>query len=68
MPDGVDGRGFNSIGYIIQKDGTREFDIDWNWIYGELPTGTYRLIKEFIDIRETANYDPFEYWVEFVIE
>ena len=68
LPDGVDGRGFNSIGYLIQKDETREFDIDWNWIFGELPTGTYRLIKEFIDIRENANYDPFEYWVEFVIE
>jgi hypothetical protein len=68
LPDGVDGRGFNSIGYLIQKGETKEFDINWDWIFGELPKGTYRLIKEFIDIRETANYDPFEYWVEFVIE
>lgn len=68
LPGGVDGRGFNSIGYLIQKDETREFDIDWEWIFGDLPSGTYRLIKEFSDFRETANYNPFEYWVEFVIE
>lgn len=68
LPDGVDGRSFNSIGYLIQKDEIREFDIDWNWIFGELPKGTYRLLKEFMDISETANYDSFEYWVEFVIE
>ena len=68
LPDGVDGRAFNSIGYLIQNGETREFVIDWNWIFGELPKGTYRLIKEFMDFRETANYDTFEYWVEFVIE
>lgn len=27
-----------------------------------------RLIKEFMDFRETANYDTFEYWVEFEIQ
>ncbi len=68
LPEGVDGRGFNSIGYWIQKGETREFDINWEWMFGELPSGTYRLIKEFSDFRETANYDPFEYWVEFYIE
>jgi hypothetical protein len=68
LPEGVDGRAFNSIGYWIQKGETREFEINWEWIFGELPSGTYRLIKEFSDFRETANYDPFEYWVEFVIQ
>lgn len=68
LPEGVDGRAFNSIGYWIQKGETREFDINWEWMFGELPSGTYRLIKEFSDFRETANYDPFEYWVEFVIQ
>lgn len=68
LPEGVDGRAFNSIGYWIQKGETREFEINWEWIFGELPSGTYRLIKEFSDFRETANYDPFEYWVEFEIQ
>ena len=67
LPEGVDGRGFNSIAYLIPKNETREFAINWEWIFGELPNGTYRLIKEFIDFREAGNYDTFEYWVEFEI-
>jgi len=68
LPEGVDGRGFNSIGYQIPKGETREFEINWEWIFGELPAGTYRLIKEFMDFRGTANYDTFEYWIEFEIQ
>lgn len=68
LPEGVDGRGFNSIGYPLTKGETREFEINWEWIFGELPGGTYRLIKEFMDFRETANFDTFEYWVEFCID
>ena len=68
LPEGVDGRGFNSLAYLIPRGETREFDIDWAWIYGELPNGTYRLIKEFMDFRETGNYDTFNYWIEFEIK
>ena len=68
LPEGVDGRGWNSIAYTFPKEETKEFDINWNWIFGELPAGTYRLIKEFMDFRGTANYDTFEYWVEFEIQ
>jgi len=68
LPEGVDGRGFNSLAHNLPKNETREFEINWEWIFGELPAGTYRLIKEFMDFRETANYDTFEYWVEFEIQ
>ncbi len=68
LPEGVDGRAWNSIAYLLPKDNTREFEINWEWIFGELPSGTYRLIKEFMDFRGTANYDTFEYWVEFNVQ
>jgi len=68
LPEGVDGRGFNSIGYFIPRGETREFEINWEWIFGELPSGTYRLIKNFTDFRETANYDSADFWVEFEIK
>jgi len=68
LPEGVDARGWNSIAYLLPKGETREFEISWEWIFGELPSGTYRLIKEFMDFRETAEYDTFEYWVEFTIQ
>lgn len=68
LPEGVDARAWNSIAYLIPMEDSREFDINWSWIYGELPAGTYRLIKGFMDFRETANYDTFDYWVEFEIQ
>ena len=68
LPEGVDGRGFNSLAYWIEKGETKEFAIDWEWIFGELPGGTYRIVKEFMDFRETGDYDTFDYWVEFEIK
>lgn len=52
----------------IAEEETREFEINWEWIFGELQSGTYRLIKNFMDFRETANYDSADFWVEFEIK
>ncbi len=68
LPEGVDGRAWNSLAYLIPMEDTIEFEINWNWMFGELPSGTYRLIKDFMDFRGTANYDTFDYWVEFEIQ
>lgn len=68
LPEGVDARAWNSIGYPISKGETREFDINWEWMFGELPNGTYRIIKEFMDFRKTGDYDTGEYWVEFNVQ
>lgn len=68
LPEGVDARCWNSIAYPLLMEDSREFEINWEWIYGELPSGTYRLVKEFMDFRKTADYDTFEYWVEFELE
>lgn len=68
LPEGVDARAWHSIAYLIPMEDTREFEINWEWMFGELSAGTYRLIKEFMDFRETADYDTFDYWVEFEIQ
>ena len=68
LPEGVDGRGWNAIAYHIPTEDSTEFEINWEWIYGELPSGKYRLIKNFTDFRKTADYDDFEYWTEFIVE
>ena len=54
--------------YNITKEETTEFEYSWEWLYGKLPVGTYRLTKGFMDFRETGDYDPAVYWVEFVVE
>lgn len=64
----IENYGWNSLAHWITKDTDTEFEIDWKWLYGELEPGTYRLVKEFMDFRKTADYDEAIYWVEFVIE
>jgi len=42
----IDNFGFNAIGYLPNKDNEVKFVIDWEWLYGELPLGSYRILKE----------------------
>lgn len=59
--------GWDSIAYLIEHEASTKFEIDWKWLYGELPAGTYRLVKGFTDFRETGEYDSVDYWMEFEI-
>ena len=38
--------GFNEIGYLPNNKGEVEFNVDWEWLYGKLPLGKYRLLKQ----------------------
>lgn len=42
----IDNYGFNSIGYLPDKNNEVKFVMDWKWLYGELPLGSYRILKE----------------------
>ena len=41
---------------------------NWEWLYGELPEGNYRIAKEIMDFRETGEYDTAIHYAEFRIE
>ncbi len=38
--------GFNEIGYSVNENNEVKFEINWEWLYGELPQGNYRILKE----------------------
>lgn len=42
----IENYGFNSIGYLPDKNNEVKFVIDWKWLYGELSPGSYRILKE----------------------
>ena len=42
----IDNYGFDLVGYLPNNNGEIEFTIAWEWLYGELPTGQYRLLKQ----------------------
>lgn len=68
VPDIVDGNFvWNGMAYLVTMEGQREETMDWEWLFGPLSPGHYRLSKEFIDFRDTGDYDTQVYQVEFDI-
>lgn len=54
-----DDYGFNEIAYFVDENNKVKFEINWKWLYGELPTGNYRILKEidkqYIAVEFTVN-------------
>lgn len=67
VPTIIEEYGWNSMAYLISEGQDTEFDISWEWLYGKLTAGTYRLTKGFMDFREAGDFDTAKYWVEFAI-
>ena len=67
VPTIIENFGWNSMAYLIPLEDSVEFEINWEWLYGQLPAGIYQIEKEFIDFRETGKYDTAVYEVEFEI-
>lgn len=55
-------------GYLVPMGETVEKAVNWEWIYGELSAGEYRVCKDFMDFRETADYDTKTLRAPFVLE
>jgi hypothetical protein len=54
--------------WVISPDSTAKWEVDWEWLYGELSPGIYRIGKRFLDFRNTGNYDSKMIYAEFTIE
>ena len=53
--------------YIINMNDTTELEVNWDWLYGELPIGSYRIGKEVMNFRDTGVYDILNYYADFEI-
>ena len=38
--------GFNEIGWLTDERGGLAMTVDWEWLYGKLPAGHYRILKQ----------------------
>lgn len=61
-----DNYGFEDIAYILAPKSSAEVTIDWEWLYGSLKPGEYRIIKD-ISI-DSEEYNPRYLSAEFIIE
>ena len=68
VPVTIDGNyGFHSIGYDLSSGGSKEWEVDWNWLYGSLEPGKYRIIKDILHFQDTGEYDTYYLASEFTI-
>lgn len=59
---------WNALAYSVKMNDITEMNINWEYGYGELKPGYYRLIKEFDDFRAPGDFDKETYEVYFTIE
>lgn len=59
---------WNSIAYGIKKNDQTEFEINWEWLYGEIDEGHYRIGKEIMDFRQAGDFDKDVYYADFFVE
>ena len=63
VPYIIENAAFHCIGYTMNPNSKTDLtSIDWTWLYGELPSGEYRLQKTILFIRSPGDFD------EYVIE
>ena len=59
----------NSVNaWIIPINDSCEWEINWEWLYGQLPAGKYRVGKEIMDFKGPGDFEKAVYYAEFVIE
>lgn len=63
----IDNWAFNQPAYIIGKDGL-SMNVDWEWLYGELPAGTYLFTKTISIQEENGSYSNAELGTMFALE
>lgn len=69
MPYVIDGEfAWTSEGWIIPMNDSCEWEVNWEWLYGQIPAGKYRIGKEIVDFRGPGDYDKAIYYAEFVVE
>lgn len=59
---------FNSVAYMIKKNDRTEMEASWEWLYGKLPAGYYRIAKKVMDFKAPGDFEEEVYYAEFYIE
>ena len=67
MPAVIDNYGFDSIGYNLAIGDDSEWSVDWDWLFGSLDTGDYRIVKDILNFRGSGEYDTYYLAAEFTI-
>jgi len=64
----IEDYGFEDIGYELAPSEIEEHPIDWDWLYGSLDSGEYRIVKDILDVRGKGDYDKYYLAAQFTID
>ena len=53
--------------YVIRRNGSVTLETNWEWLYGELPAGEYRIGKEVVKSYDTGDYQIRMVYAPFTI-
>ncbi|MDE7324421.1 MAG: hypothetical protein K2N73_17245 [Lachnospiraceae bacterium] len=59
--------GFHETAFNIPNRDSTEQELDWEWLYGVLSPGIYRIKKEILDFRAPGDYDKYTVYAQFVL-
>jgi hypothetical protein len=69
VPVSIEGEyGFEDIGYGLSSKMGGEWMVDWEWLYGSLENGDYRIVKDVLDFRAPGDFDTHHLAAEFHID
>lgn len=58
---------WTSEAWMIPREHTLEWSVDWEWLYGDLPAGQYRIGKEIMHFRGAGDFDKSMAYAEFTV-
>lgn len=59
---------WEDIAYDIKLNDITPLEVEWKWLYGDLPSGYYRLKKEISNQNDNGSFDKDLYEVYFTID
>uniref|UniRef100_UPI0040568C36 M56 family metallopeptidase n=1 Tax=Agathobacter sp. TaxID=2021311 RepID=UPI0040568C36 len=59
---------WEEVAYKLPDEQTTTLTIQWSFMYGKLPAGSYRIVKEVTDYRAPGDYDTYYLAAEFEIK
>ncbi len=63
----IDNVVFHQVAYSLPVGKTIIKQIAWDWMYGELPPGEYRIVTEVMDYRAPGDFDKYYLAEEFEV-
>lgn len=58
---------FNAVAFVIPAGDSSEQELNWEWLYGTLAPGTYRIRKSIQDFRGSGDFDKYTVYAQFIL-